>query len=177
MRRRLSISRIMGMIALLGLSLALLKSWVGPKNAFGFLGLFGWMVLGLGIAWYSTTNSARRFFAGAGITGFLLLLAVFLAPLTIVGGLWNWVFFPVIRRSVSVSDLNYYQFHWYWVESNLKLSSHFDQGWSGWLEIRSSIGTGLPDFQAILLIPFATLAIVGGLIATFARRKVIISES
>jgi hypothetical protein len=170
MQQRLSISRLMVTIGLLGTSLSVLKSWVGPTNFFGFLGLIGWMILNCWVAAYATSGSARRFFVGSGVTGTFLLIAVFLAPATIMGTSWERLIFPAIRSFGTFSNRNYYQYQWYWVGSNLRLNAHFDQGFWGWLQIRTTIGLGSPDIQVLLLIPQAILTFLGGAIATFARR-------
>lgn len=166
-------------IGLLALSITLLKSWFGPENCFGFIGLMGWMVLTLWIVAYATADPARRFFIGAAITGTILLVAIFLGPSTILGSVWNKGLWPTIRSFDPDPDLKYYLVHWLVFDLERVASDQFERGFSGWLSYRTSIGVspenfngfGNRDIQAILLIPFAIASLIGGLIVTLVRRR------
>ena len=173
MRRRVSIARLMFAIGLAALSMAILRAWIGPVNWFGFLGLMSWMVLVSMIAGLVTSGPVRRFFVGFGAFGTVIWIAIWLDPGVILGSSWDYLILPVFRHIVPRSSTGLWRLGFMrpWAELGVYNDFNSGPGLASWFRRRTWICGGLTDLQALLLIPPASLAALGGLIAARYRPR------
>jgi hypothetical protein len=173
MRRRGSIARLMLTVGLSALALTLLPSWLGPANRFGFLGLMALMILVTLITGLATTGPIRRFFAGAAATGAVLWVAILIAPSTILDFCLVHLILPVDRRiNLNAGQgLTRLELMSLWAELGENRLDRNGTGPAAWVLRRTWIYRGSSELQALLLIPPAFLATVGGLIAASRRPR------
>lgn len=170
--RRSSIARLMVAVGLSGLALVLLRGWLGTANRFGFLGLFGFVVLVAGVAWLVTAGILRRFFAGFGLAGLAFWVVVLVAPTTVLDCCSGKLILPIRRWTEPEPQVGLSRLELMFLEAELRYDLHaalphgsrYDQG------DRAHLFHGYRELQVWLLIPMAALATVAGLI-TAARRS------
>ena len=164
--RRGSIARLMTAIGLSALALVLLREWLGPANRFGFLGLLALMILVDLVGWLMAGGIIRRFFAGCGAAGLVLLVAVLISPVEILDFCRDRLVLPAHRRlhptpAWPPTPLENEAFR-----SRIETDINFRfNGVPGWWGRRAALYGGLRELQALILIPMAVLSATGGLIA------------
>jgi hypothetical protein len=174
--RRGSIARWMAVIGLSAPALGFFRGWIGAENWFGFLGLLGLMVAVGGIAGLMTAGVLRRFLLGFGATALVLWIAVFASPETILDYCRDRLILPVDswlhpgRRRWAPESLET-KFGWASMaseasESMVVIGPRLDAFRTF---VRSRLYGEYHELQALLLIPMAILATIGGLIVAGFR--------
>jgi hypothetical protein len=175
--RRGSIARLMTAIGLSDLALVLLRGWLGPACQFGFLGLFGLLVLVTWIVKFAGFGVLRRFSAGFGMVASACWVAVLIVPGPILDLSRDWLILPIYRWALSEPAVG---------TSNLGIRFHCATLWGNGAFLndtvtptshRAHLSGDWPDLQAYLLIPMVILAILGGLVSVGVRPRPIVLPS